>query len=444
MQISSLNAINTNRMSFKGTGIQSYINGQRMMDTFVRLAKVDTGSNEKLAGNQCPSTESQVVLANMLAEELREIGLTEVGFDSYGILTATMNSNLSQENSPVVGLIAHLDTCSDVPTGPVNPKIHEYKGGDIKLSGETTIFAEDLAPYVNKTIITSDGTTLLGADDKAGIAEILEALRVLCEHPELKHPTIKIAFTPDEEIGCGVDNFDIKKFGADVAYTVDGDKVDELNIETFNAFNPKITIKGINVHPGDAYGKMVSAIDLANEFMSMLPKNETPATTKDYQGYYHVNEIKGNVEETQINMLVRDFEFDNAVERVEFLENIAKKLNKKYPKCSVEINPNPRYRNMKEKLMDLPEVIEFAKEGIRKSGLVPSLRPVRGGTDGSRLSLSNLPTPNLGTGGVNFHSKQEFVAHEDMIKSTENIINILTTWAENAKEVMPKILQRRE
>lgn len=424
------------------SSVSSYVNTDRMVDSFVKLAKVDTGSNEALAETRTPSTDGQKTLAKMLAEELKKLELAEVEIDEHSIVTATLKGNIG-ENSPVIGLLAHMDTSPAVPTSNVNPKIHNYKGGDIKLAEGTVISASDLKDCLGKKVITSDGKTLLGADDKAGIAEILEAVRVFKEHPELKHPEIRIAFTPDEEVGAGIAKFDIKRFRADVAYTVDGDLPSLIEDETFNAFNPEITIKGKNIHPGHAYKKMVNSANIASEFIGQLPKDQAPATTKGKQGFFHVLSINGNESETKISMLVRDFDFEEAQKKVAFLEKLAKKLQKANKGSIITIKPNERYRNMKEKISELPEVVSFARMGISRSGLQPKTKSIRGGTDGSQLSLRGLLTPNLGAGGRNFHSKNEFVPVEDMKRCTENIINTLIVWAENSAKVMPKILARR-
>lgn len=427
----NFNSINKNTGSYitPNTKIQSYINRDRMVDNFIKIAKADTGSNEDLVGKSLPTTKGQLDLAFELYDLLKEIGMEDVNIDKNGILTATLPSNV--DNAPNIGFIAHLDTSPETKTSDVQPIIHDYKSGDINLNNGTTILEEELTPYIGHKIITSDGTTLLGADDKAGIAEIIEALRVFTEHPELKRPTIKIAFTPDEEVGGGIDEFDIDKFNADVAYTVDGAEPEDIDTETFNAFNPEIIIKGVPAHCGHAYNKMVSSIEIANEFINMLPKNETPATTKDRDGYYHVDSISGTVAETKINMLVRDFDYDKAKERVQFIKSKLDELKKKYPSVEIEINPKEAYKNIKNYMSKDPRAIEYARIGIQKSGLTPKENSVRGGTDGSYLTIKGLLTPNLGAGGVNFHTNKEFVSVEAMSKCCENIINIAQTWVEN-------------
>lgn len=414
------------------TEILSLINETRLRDNFIEMAKFDTGSCEATKQGISPSTKKQVDFAKkVLVKKLKKMGMKDVKLDKTGTVTAVLKGNI--KSNFVLGLIAHMDTSEQAPTGIVNPQVHDYKEGDIELK-DVKIDAVDLEPYKNNIIITSDGTTLLGADDKAGIAEILEAVQVLKENPEIERPTIKIAITPDEEIGEGVTYFDIEKFNANVAYTVDGSEPDSIESETFNAFNPEIIIEGIPVHCGYAYGKMVNSIEVASAIMNKIPKNELPETTKEKQGYYHVDSISGDVNKTVMKMLVRDFDFEQAKMRIEFLHNIIKEVENTYAGCKITFNPNEKYHNMKEKLMEKPEVIEYAKIALKRSGFEPKEPPVRGGTDGASLTLRGLLTPNLGTGGVNFHSKKEFVSLQTMKKCAENVINLVSVWAENVKE----------
>lgn len=435
-----------NNYSFAGSNqnsnISSFINTDRMVDSFISIAKVGTGSNEKLAEKGViPSTAGQKVLANILVTNLKTLGLTDVNIDEHSLVTATLEGNIG-ENSPVIGLLAHMDTSQDAPNKNVKPKIHDYKGGDLKLTKSAIISADDLKNYIGQKIITSSGSTLLGADDKAGIAEILEAVKVFQEHPELKRPKIKIAFTPDEETGMGIDKFDIKKFGADIAYTIDGDLPQVIENESFNAFNPEIVIKGKNAHCGYAKGKMIDSLEVANWIRNKLPKNQTPRTTEGKQGYFYFEKMNGTAAKTTINMLVRDHDYEKAKGRIAFLQEIIREAQEKF-KCVITFNPKERYHNMKEEIDKFPEVLEYAKEGMKRSGLIPKTVAIRGGTDGSNLSLRGLPTPNLGAGGQNFHSKTEFLPISDMVKCTANILNTMIVWAENAKKVMPKILSRR-
>lgn len=419
------------------------INQERLTQSFLRYVKIDTGSDPEMAEKHIPSTEKQKNLANLLAGELKELGLKNVNIDDHSIVTAELPSN-SDKKMPIIALFAHMDTAHDVPTGPVNPQIHNYKGGDIVLSDGVVIKAEDLKNEIGNRIITSDGKTLLGADDKAGVAEIMETLAVLKDNPQIIRPEIKVVFTPDEETGLGMTAFNAEDFVADVGYTVDGGAPFELDTETFNAFDPEITIKGKVVHCGYAYKKMINSLELANEFISKLPKNETPSTTRGKQGYYFVDEVKGTAEKTTIKMLVRDFDLDNAKKRIAFIEKTLNQIEKENKGCEITFNPKQRYLNMKENLKKFPEVISYAEEGIRRSGLTPVQNSVRGGTDGSALTLRGLLTPNLGAGGINFHSQAEFVSVETMSKCVENVLNILCVWADNSDVVMARILKRRK
>lgn len=436
--------------SFKGkknintkNNAMSLINENRMVDSFINMAKIDSGSNEKLAQKGLiPSTNEQANFAKILAQELRKLNLQDINIDEHSIVTATFHSNMQEKDVPVIGLIAHMDTCADVPTKNVKPQIIKYSDGDIKLTKDVIIYEKDLKPYKNEKIITTNGKTLLGADDKAGIAEILEAIKVFQENPNIKHPTIRLAFTPDEETASGNNFFDVKKFRADFAYTIDGDLPAVIENETFNAFNPRISISGKMSHPGNAKGKMINSINVANWIISQIPKNQKPETTSKKQGYYHVKKIKGNESKTKIEMMIRDFDFEKAKERVKFIEELIEKAKEKF-KCEIIIKPNESYKNMGKNLKEFPEVIGFAIEGIKRTGLKPKCKAVRGGSDGSVFSQKGLLTPNIGSGGINYHSKAEFIPISDMIKCSANIINIMSVWAEKAKDIMPKILARR-
>lgn len=413
------------------------INKKRLTENFIKYVKFDTGSNPETAEKQIPSTECQSEFADFLVSELSELGLLNVRKDEHSFVYATLPKN-SLKNLPVLALLAHMDTNTDVPSGPVYPQIHDYKDGDIKLNDDVIIPYSDLKDFKGHTIITSDGTTLLGADDKAGIAEIIEAVNVLLENNEIEHPEIQIVFTPDEETGMGINSFDLKNTNANFAYTIDGSAPSDIDSETFNAYNPEIVIEGKVVHCGYAYNKMTNAITVANEFISRLPKNETPETTRDKEGYFFVSDINGNANSVKIKMLVRDFDSAKELERVEFLKSVLADLGKKYPDAKIQFSPNKRYSNMKEKLEEVPQVLEFAEEGIKRSGIIPERMFIRGGTDGSALTLRGLLTPNLGAGGVNFHSKSEFVSVETMEKCTENILNILSVWAEKSEILTDK------
>lgn len=411
------------------------INSGRLKETFFELVKYDTGSDPESMSS--PSTEKQLVLAKVLSEKLKNLGLKNVSVSKYGVVQSTLPANTDSEVK--IGFIAHMDTSPDVLTGPVTPLAHSYKGGDILLKNNVKILAEDLKKFKNQTILTSDGTTLLGADDKAGVAEILEMLYVLKENPSIKHPELKIAFTPDEEVGRGTENFDIKAFGADFAYTVDGSAPTDIDTETFNAFNPQITITGIPVHTGYAYHKMVSAVEIANQLMNELPSDETPAQTKEKEGYFHVLNINGSPEKVKMDMLVRDFNYKRAQKRIAFLHSICEDLERQYPQAKVEIKDNEKYHNMNEKFAAFPEMIELTKQAIKETGLKPQETYVRGGTDGAELTLRGLLTPNLGAGGENFHALNEFVSLEVMVQCVQNLLNIIRVWTDQAPQLMDKI-----
>lgn len=411
------------------------INASRLKETFFELVKYDTGSDPE--SNTSPSTAKQLDLAKVLVEKLKNLGLQNVSLNRYGIVNGALPSNTNLEVK--IGFIAHMDTSPDVATGPVKPQTHDYKSGDICLKNGVKILEEDLKKYKNQTILTSDGTTLLGADDKAGVAEILEMLQILKDNPNIKHPELKIAFTPDEEVGRGTENFDIQAFGADIAYTVDGSAPTDIDTETFNAFNPQITITGIPVHTGYAYHKMVSAIEIANQLMNELPADETPAETKEKEGYFHVLNINGSPEKIKMDMLVRDFNYSKAQKRIAFLHSICEGLERLYPQAKIEIKDNEKYHNMNEKFAAFPEMIELTKQAVKKTGLKPQETYVRGGTDGAELTLRGLLTPNLGAGGENFHALKEFVSLEVMVQCTQNLLNIIELWTEQAEKLMPQI-----
>lgn len=416
--------------------MQNLINPQRLCDTFVEISAIDTGSDADSTAT--PSTAKQFELARLLQQKLQTLGLKNVEVDDNCVTTATLPANI-ENYAPTVGLIAHIDTSPDVATGVVKPQIHHYQSGDIVLNNGTVITGDMLQKYQGQTIITSDGNTLLGADDKAGVAEILETLAVLKDNPRFPHPEIKIAFTPDEEVGRGTENFDIKKFGADLAYTIDGSSPTDIDTETFNAFNPKITITGVTVHTGYAYGKMVSAVEVAAAFMQALPKDETPATTKDKEGYFHILNINGSAAEVKIDMLVRDFDYTSAQKRIAFLMSVIDDLLRRYPEAQIRFDAGEKYHNMKEKFAAFPELLEVTKQAIAASGLAPKETFVRGGTDGAELTIRGLLTPNLGAGGENFHALNEFVSLQCMCKCAENILHLVELWAKQPPELEAKI-----
>ncbi|OXT09440.1 peptidase T [Thermoanaerobacterium thermosaccharolyticum] len=401
---------------------------QNVAHRFLKYVKYETTSDEN--SSKCPSTDGQMAFAKDLAAELKAIGLTDVTVDENGYVMGTVPSNIDRK-IPVVGFISHMDTSPDMSGKNVNPQIiKNYDGKDIILNKDKNIVLSpsdfpELKDYIGKTLITTDGTTLLGADDKAGIAEIVTACEYLISHPEIKHGTIKVCFTPDEEIGRGADKFDVKKFGADFAYTIDGGKLGELEYENFNAASAKIIIHGRNVHPGTAKGKMKNSVLIGVELASMLPLEETPENTEGYEGFYHINNFNGNVEETHLYYIIRDFDKENFENRKNYLLNLINKLNEKYGEGTVEIDLKDQYYNMREIIEKDMSIVEIALKAIEKAGVKPDLSPIRGGTDGARLSYMGLPTPNIFTGGHNYHGKYEYISIFAMEKAVEVILNIV-------------------
>ncbi|MDF2500987.1 MAG: pepT [Anaerosporomusa subterranea] len=397
---------------------------QRLMD-YVRFdTRSDSGSTA------CPSTPGQLVLAKYLVEELKAIGLTDAALDENGYVTATLLSNVEQE-IPVIGFLAHLDTSPEISGAGVKPRLIEnYSGGDIVLnqSLDVVLSPEDfpeLNNYIEQDIIVTDGTTLLGADNKAGIAEIITAIEYLVTHPEIKHGTVKVGFTPDEEIGRGADRFDTTSFGAAFAYTVDGGPLGELEYETFNAAEAKINIKGRNVHPGTAKNAMIHSLHIAMELNAMLPAAEVPGHTEGYEGFYHLNSLRGSVEETAMTYIVRDHDKAKFAARKERLEKITVYLNDKYGEGTVAISLRDQYYNMREKIEPVYHIVELAKTAIEAIGITANIKPVRGGTDGAKLSYMGLPCPNLFSGGHNFHGKYEYISVQSMEKAVEMIVKII-------------------
>lgn len=401
----------------------------RVVERFLKYVKFDTKSDEE--SNTVPSTEEQLVLAKELGKELEEIGLSHVSVDENGYVMAVLPSNMDKK-VPTVGFIAHMDTSPDMSGTNINPRfVENYDGEDIKLNEEVTLSPKDfpeLKNYIGETLITTDGTTLLGADDKAGIAEIITAVEYLIEHPEIKHGTIKVGFTPDEEIGRGADHFDVERFDADVAYTLDGGAVGELEYENFNAAGAKVTIQGRNVHPGSAKNKMVNSVLIAGEFIASLPESETPQNTEDYEGFYHLNSINGDVEKTVLNYIIRDFDSESFENRKNTMKAIGEKLNKKYGH-RVKVEIRDQYRNMKEKIEPVMYVVDNAKKAMELAGVKSKVSPIRGGTDGARLSFMGLPTPNIFAGGLNFHGKYEYVPVSSMEKAVEVVLKIVEVYA---------------
>lgn len=404
----------------------------KVVENFLKYVKYDTKSDEE--STTTPSTAKQKILAEELVKELKELGMQDVSLDENGYVMATLPGNVDN-NIPVIGFLAHMDTSPDMSGENVNPQfVNNYDGKDIVLNAEKNIVLStkdfpELKKYVGETLITTDGTTLLGADDKAGIAEIMAAAEYLTEHPEVPHGTIRVAFTPDEEVGRGTDNFDVKKFNTDFAYTVDGGAVGELEYENFNAAGAKIYIKGRNVHPGSAKNKMINSLLIANEFASMLPENEVPQMTEGYEGFYHLMSINGDIELTKMSYIIRDFDKDNFEARKNNIKNIVENLNKKYGDGTVTLEMKDQYYNMKEKIEPVKHIVDTAVKAIKEVDIEPIVRPIRGGTDGAHLSFMGLPTPNLFTGGENFHGKFEYIPVSSMEKSVEVILKIISLYA---------------
>ncbi|WP_298121652.1 peptidase T [Flavobacterium sp.] len=404
---------------------------QNIIDRFISYVIIDTESDAN--SNTTPSTEKQLVLANLLVKELNNIGLTEVSIDENGYVMGTLPSNVDHE-VPTIGFVSHYDTSPDFTGKDVKPQIIEnYDGGDIVLNKEHNIilspsYFKDLLLYKGQTLITTNGLTLLGADDKAGLTEIVTAMEYLVQHPEIKHGKIRVGFTPDEEIGRGADIFDVEKFGAKWAYTMDGSQIGELEYENFNAAGAKITFKGKSVHPGYAKGKMINSMLIANKFISKLPKNEIPQETQDYEGFYHVTQILGSLEDTKLELIIRDHSMKKFEKRKKKVEKIISKINKKYAKqfgediCVLEIKD--QYYNMKEKVEPMMYIVDLAEKAMKQLGIKPLIKPIRGGTDGSRLSYMGLPCPNIFAGGHNFHGKYEYVPVESMQKAVDVIVKI--------------------
>ena len=398
-----------------------------ILDRFLNYVRIHTTSDENNA--DCPSTQRQFDLANYLIKELKEIGLEDVSLDDKGYLMATLPSHLSAD-VPAIGFIAHMDTSPDYSGENVNPKIIEnYQGQEIILNAEKDMvlspdYFKEMKDYIGQTLITTDGTTLLGADDKAGITAIISAMEYLITHPEIKHGKIRIGFTPDEEIGRGAKLFDVKKFGADWAYTIDGGGVGELEYENFNAAGAKVNIKGKSVHPGYAYGKMVNASLVAREFMTALPTEETPAKTRGYEGFYHLTKMSGDVSSAHIEYIIRDHDMEKFIQRKEYFKNIAVKINSSYGEDIVSVEIEDQYFNMKEKVEPVIHIVDLAQKAMEMAGVVPIRKPIRGGTDGSQLSFKGLPCPNIFTGGHNFHGPYEYIPLESMIKARDVVVNI--------------------
>ncbi len=398
-----------------------------LLNRFLKYTTFNSQSHQN--SETTPSSHSQLIFSAFLEEELRNIGLSEVILDDKGYLTATLPSNCKSQR-PTIGLIAHVDTSPDFSGENVKAIITpNYQGGDITLNQELGLtlspsLSPELKNYVGQTIITTDGTTLLGADDKAGIAEIVTAMEILINTPSIEHGKIRICFTPDEEIGQGADFFNVEAFGADFAYTIDGGEIGELEYENFNAALATISINGLNIHPGYGYGRMINAQLVAHEFLTLLP-NETPSNTKDYEGFFHLSNSYGDVERFELHILIRDFDETNFLQRQNTIKKIAHSINNKYPNDVVFVEIKEQYKNMRKMIEPHLHIVERAKLAMERVGVQPKIKPIRGGTDGARLSFMGLLCPNIFAGGHNFHGKYEYVPLESMEKAVETIIEIV-------------------
>lgn len=397
-----------------------------IVDRFIKYARIDTQSDE--SSTQTPSTQKQFNLAKEVEKEAVEMGLSDVSLDNNCYLTATLPAN-TRKDVPVIGFIAHFDTSPDMSGENVNPRIvKNYNGEDILLNESKKVIMSptdfpELLHHVGEDIIVTDGTTLLGADDKAGIAEIMSAMQYLLDHPEIEHGKIRIGFTPDEEIGRGADKFDVAKFGAEWAYTMDGSELGELEFENFNAASAKIDIQGRNVHPGYAKNKMINALHVSNELIAMLPEHERPERTEGYEGFFHLISQNGTVEEVQLSFIIRDHDHAKFEERKSLMVNVVESLNKKYGNRLI-LEMKDQYYNMREKVEPVMHVVDYAARAMEEVGVKPHIRPIRGGTDGARLSFMGLPCPNIFAGGMNFHGRFEFLPIPSLRKASQVIVKI--------------------
>ncbi|WP_438978071.1 peptidase T [Polaribacter sp.] len=409
------------------------IDKKKITERFINYVTINTESDPN--NPAFPSTENQWNLAKILEKELIEIGMQDVELDDNCYIMATLPSNLDYK-VPTIGFVAHIDTSPDFSGANVKPKIVEnYQGNDIVLNEEQQIILspndfDDLLLYKGQTLITTDGTTLLGADDKAGVTEIVSAMEYLIQHPEIKHGKIRICFTPDEEVGKGAHLFDVEKFDAEWAYTMDGSQIGELEYENFNAASAKITINGKIVHPGYAKGKMINSMLIANEYISAVPSDEVPEKTEGYEGFFHLHDLKGDVEQTVLEYIIRDHDFDVFEKRKYLMQKIAFDMNKQLGKELIHVEIKNQYFNMKEKVLPVKHIVDIAEEVMKDLDIKPLIKPIRGGTDGSQLSFKGLPCPNIFAGGHNFHGRFEYVPVESMIKATEVIIGISEKVAE--------------
>ena len=407
--------------------ITSMLDKKHILNRFLSYVKIDTQSDPN--SETTPSSDKQWILAHKLFKELKEIGLSDVSIDDNGYIMGTLPSNVDYY-VPVIGFISHYDTSPDFTAKNVNPKVIEnYNGKDIILNENENIvlspeYFEDLLLYKGQTLITTDGTTLLGADDKAGVCEIISAIEYLIKNQKIKHGTIKIGFTPDEEIGRGAHKFDVSKFGAEWAYTMDGSQIGELEYENFNAASAEIIIKGKIVHPGYAKNKMVNSMYYAQKLINSLPEKETPESTEGYEGFYHLHSVNGKVEKTTLKYIIRDHDLDSFNERKKTIQLKVKELNEKFKKVSFELNIIDQYYNMKQKIEPVMHIVEIAEEAMKSLGIKPIIKPIRGGTDGSQLSYMGLPCPNIFAGGHNFHGRYEYIPLQSMLSAIKVICKI--------------------
>jgi tripeptide aminopeptidase len=402
---------------------------EKLLNRFLSYVKIYSTSDAE--SEATPSTERQWDIANYIVEELKTIGLEDVSIDDHGYIMAYVPSNLENDSQPTIGFISHYDTSPDFNGENVKPQVWEnYQGEDLVLNKETNFTLspakfESLKQYIGQTIITTDGNTLLGADDKAGCAEIVTAAEYLIAHPEIKHGRMAVGFTPDEEIGRGAHKFDVAKFGAEFAYTMDGSEVGELEYENFNAAGAVVKIHGLSVHPGYAFGKMVNAGLLAAEFIQLLPANETPATTKGFDGFYHLMDITADISEAKLQYIIRDHDEEKFEARKKFMEEKVAEFNQKYGEGTAEVEIKEQYRNMKQQFEGKMHIVDLAAKAMKEANIEPKIKAIRGGTDGAQLSYMGLPCPNIFAGGMNFHGPYEYVALESMEKALEVIVNIV-------------------
>ena len=400
---------------------------QNIIDRFLKYVSFDTQSDPNSTAT--PSTEKQWAIARYIADELKHIGMQDISLDDHAYIMATLPSNIDHK-VPTIGFISHFDTSPDYTATDVKPQIHKnYDGKDIILNKDENIvlspsYFEDLLQYKGQTLITTDGTTLLGADDKAGITEIVTAMEYLINHPEIKHGEIRIGFTPDEEIGRGAHKFDVKKFGADWAYTMDGSQVGELEYENFNAAGAVVTIHGKIVHPGYAKGKMVNSMLIATDFIKALPSNEIPQETEGYEGFFHLSDMHGSVEKTTLEYIIRDHDMGLFQQRKKHIQEIAEKMNQQLGSETIEVVIKDQYFNMREKVEPEMHIVDIAEEAMKSLDIIPLIKAIRGGTDGSQLSYMGLPCPNIFAGGHNFHGRYEYVPVESMLKASQVIVKI--------------------